>query len=234
MPTRLIKKTELYVQLKIKNDASGHDWFHIQRVRRIACMLQAEEGGDIVVIELAALLHNLKEHNYPLYKDTKATLAMNAMLDVLEIEGDLRNKVVEAMESAKFKADGTQHSMLIEGKILQDANWLDSLGAIGIARAFASGGHFNRVLYNPARKVRTKLPNKQYQQKQATTSLNYLQEKSLRVAQLLNTKTAQRIAQQRVEYLKNFIQQFLNEWDGVDLASYEFTPSVTQPIVLKK
>lgn len=214
----LISRTIKYVSLKLQHEPSGHDWHHVDRVWRTAKFLQSKEGGDLLVIELAALLHNLREHNAPLYMEEKSLLALHGMMDILQIEEPLKSQVLEIIEESKFKADETHKSKSIEGKILQDANWLDSLGAIGVARAFASGGHMGRSIYDPDVPVREKMDKQTYQkEKKSGTSLNYLYEKSLRVVDYLNTEAAKKVAISRAAFIKTYIDQFKKEWNGEDL-----------------
>lgn len=213
-----ISKVIKYVNLKLQHEPSGHDWYHVERVWRTAKYLQSKEGGDPLIIELSALLHNLKEHNVPLYMEEKSLLALHGMMDILQIEEPLKSQVLQVIEDSKFKADETRKSSTIEGKILQDANWLDSLGAIGIARAFASGGHIGRSIYDPSVPVRTGMDKQTYQKdKKSGTSLNYLYEKALRIIDYLNTDTAKKVATARAEFIKKFIEEFKKEWNGEDL-----------------
>ncbi len=214
----LIDKTAKFVEIKLRHEPSGHDWFHIERVRKMAKNLQSQEGGDQLVIELGALLHNLNEANYPLYLEDKPTLALHGMMDVLEIEEPLRSQVIHIIDDSKFNAIDTRRPINIEGKILQDANWLDSLGAIGIARAFSSGGFMRRALHDPGIPPRINMDRITYQNtKIESTSYNYIFEKSLALVDLLNTKTAKRIAKNRITYTNNFITQFNKEWTLEDV-----------------
>lgn len=217
-PQQLIDRTAKYVRLKLEHEPSGHDWLHIQRVWRISKILQKKEGGNLLLIELAALLHNLMEHNYPLYLEEKPLLALHGMMDILQIEGNLRNDIIEIINDSKYKASETRKPSTVEGRIVQDANWLDSLGAVGVARAFASGGFLGRPMYDPEIKVRTKMDNLTYQRgKKETTSYNYIFEKSMKVVELLNTDTAKVMAKSRVEFMEKFISEFKKESEGDDI-----------------
>lgn len=214
----LIDRTAKYVYLKVHHEPSGHDWFHVERVWKLAKTLQKEEGGNSLVIELAALLHNIMEHSYPLYLDGKPLLALHGMMDIIQIDEPLRSEVIRAIDDSKFKADETKSPITIEGRILQDANWLDAIGAIGIARAFASGGFIGRPIHDPSVLVRTHMDKLEYQKtKKEGTSFNYLFEKSLRVAEMLNTETGRKIARTRVAFIQSFVEEFKKEWDGVDV-----------------
>lgn len=217
MSEDLVQKTAEYVQIKLHHEPSGHDWCHVERVWKIAKFLQKKEGGNLFLIEMAALLHNLKEHHCDLCFDKKATLAIKGMMDIIGIDKDLQEKIIEIADDSKFKAGQTSIPKSIEGKILQDANWLDSLGAVGIARVFASGGYLNRPIYDPCMKVRKRLTNKQYLEKKQTTSFNYLFEKVLHIAEMMNTKTAKSIAKRRKEIVLKFIRDMEEELNNDDI-----------------
>lgn len=217
MSQTVIQKTALYVKLKLYHEPSGHDWFHVERVWRMAKHLQTIEGGDLELVELMALLHNLGD-----YSDTarfigehKGSLALSGMMDILEIEDSLKEKIIGLVTEVKYKGSETKPPPTIEGKIVQDANLLDTLGAIGIARAFASGGYHRRPIYDPEIPARKNLNKDTYQnKKQEGTSMNSFFEKALRVPALLNTATAKKIAAERVLYIQSFIDQFMKEWKG--------------------
>ena len=211
MTEDLVKKTADYVRQKLHHEPSGHDWFHVQRVWKTAKFIQKKEGGDLLIIELAALLHNLKEHHCSLCHDRKATLAVKGMMDVIGIDEELQDKIIEVIDDSKYKAGQTRLPKSIEGKIMQDANWLDSLGAVGIARVFASGGYHSRPIYDPAIKIRKYLNYREYLEKKQTTSFNYLHEKVLKVAKLMNTKTAKRLARERLAIVLRFIDEMKKE-----------------------
>ncbi|MDO8626460.1 MAG: HD domain-containing protein [Candidatus Magasanikbacteria bacterium] len=217
MSSALVQKTAEYVKLKLHHEPSGHDWYHVRRVWQMSRLLQKEEGGDLELVELSALLHNLREHGNTAFYEEKGSLALFGMMDVLGIEEELKQKILHVVEDGKYQGDDTKKPMTIEGMILQDANWLDALGAVGIARAFASGGFIGRPIYDPDIKVRKRMNKQLYQQKKKdTTSFNYLYEKAFRVAEILNTTTAKRIGATRIAFMKNFIEEFVKEWEEKD------------------
>ncbi len=213
-PSALIDKTAAYVKAKLYNEASGHDWYHVERVWKMAKKLQAVEGGDLELIELAALLHNLGDHNFYKFNEKKGSLILFGMMDIIGIEEPLKAQIIMVVAESKYAGVETKQPRTLEGKIVQDANFLDTLGAIGVARHFASGGYHGRLIYDPAVKVRNKLTRHAYeQQKDRGTSINNFYEKAFQVAELMNTGTAKELANQKVVYIKEFVSQFLREWE---------------------
>lgn len=203
--------------MKLYNEPSGHDWYHVERVWKMAKRLQKEEGGNLELIELVALLHNLGDYSHFKFAgEQKGSLALYGMIDILGIEEPMKGKIIDLVNEMKFKGDETKTPPSIEGKIVQDANLLDTLGAIGIARCFASGGYHRRPIYDPNIPVRKRLSKENYQtKKQESTSMNSFYEKALKVAAHMNTKTGKHLAQERAKYIKDFIIQFMKEWkDG--------------------
>lgn len=210
----LVDRAAAYVKAKLSNEASGHDWYHVERVWKMAKKLQAIEGGDLELIELSALLHNLGDHNFYKFNEKKGSLILFGMMDIIGIEEPLKSRIIMVVGESKYGGVETKKPHTLEGKIIQDANFLDTLGAIGVARHFASGGYHGRPIYDPHIKVRARLTRYAYeQQKDHGTSINNFYEKAFRVAELMNTDTAKKIAQEKVVYIKNFVSQFLKEWD---------------------
>ncbi|MBU0546313.1 HD domain-containing protein [Patescibacteria group bacterium] len=211
---KLIEKTAEYVKKKLMNEPTGHDWYHTERVWKMAKRLHAEEGGDRELIELAALMHDLGD-NSQFELDDRGSLVLHGMMDVLDIEHEKQEKIIKIANELRYYGDSTKPASTLESKIVQDADWLDSLGAIGIARVFATGGRIKRLLHDPKRKIRKKLTKNDYlYRKKEGTSFNYFFEKPLKAAERLNTKTAREIAKHRIKYTKDFLAEFLSEWDG--------------------
>jgi len=210
----LIEKTAEYVRKKLQNEPTGHDWYHTERVWKMALRLQAEEGGDKELIELASLMHDLGDNSH-FELDDRGSLVLHGMMDVLEIDEDKQEKIIKIANDLRYGGDSTKPASTMESKIVQDADWLDTIGALGIARVFATGGRIKRSLHDPKRKIRKKLTREDYlQRKQEGTSFNYFYEKPLKLAERLNTKTAKEIAKHRVKFTKDFLAEFLSEWDG--------------------
>ncbi len=215
MTLSLIQKTADYVKKKIYNESGGHDWFHTERVWKTAAQLQALEGGNLQLIELSALLHDVADYKRYDFSEKKGALALRAMMDILEIDIEMQREIIRIINDALFIGDDTKAPETIEGKIVQDADWLDSLGAIGIARTFAAGGKLNRPMHDPLRRVRKRLNKEAYFFKQQEgTSVNYFYEKSLRLPQMMNTLAGKAIADKRTLFLEQFLEEFNKEWKG--------------------
>lgn len=214
----LIEKAASYVKLKTYSEPAGHDWFHMQRVARLAKLLQSKEGGSLPLIELTAYLHNVGDINFHEYSEEKGLLSLFGMMDILEIDEELKHKVLEIVNFSKYRGDETKRAGSIEAKIIQDANWLDSLGAIGVARSFAAGGDLGRNIYDPSIPVRNKLSKAVYQKKKREgTTINSFYEKAFKLPGLMNTATAKKIAEHKIKAVKSFVEQFMKEWDGKDI-----------------
>jgi uncharacterized protein len=215
MSVNLVQKTAEYVKLKLENEVTGHDWYHVERVYKTAILLQEKEGGNLKLIELAALLHDLGDYKQYDLNEIKGSFVLRGMMDILGLSEKTKEKILKIIEEAQYNADETKVPSTIEGKIIQDADWLDVLGAIGIARVFATGGKLNRVIYDPNKKVRKKLTKAEYQHRKSEgTSFNYFYEKILKLPAMMNTKTAKEIATGRIEYVKGFMEEFLVECEG--------------------
>ena len=213
--TDLVRKTIEFVRAKLKDEHTGHDWYHAERVWKLAKLLQEEEGGDKEIIELAALLHDLGDYKKYDFNEVKGSFVLLGMMDVLGIEEEDKEKIAQIIEEAQFIGDDTKTPSTVESKIIQDADFLDALGAIGIARTFATGGKIGRMLYDPNRKPRTRLSKRDYQTKKtAGTSINYFYEKTLKLPKMMNTKTGKKLAYKRAECLRDFLDKFYKEWEG--------------------
>ncbi|SRR3989339_1298201 len=215
MTSDLIKRAAEYVKLQLSGEATGHDWHHVVRVWKMSRRLQVEEGGDLELIELASLMHDLGDNHLYEFDEKKGSLILHGMMDVLEIEEDLQEKIIKIANELHYHGDMTKPASTLEGKIVQDADWLDALGALGIARVFATGGRIKRVLYDPSVHRRVRFTARDYQEKKTEgTSFNYFYEKALKLPKMMNTKTARQIAEKRAKYLESFIEEFLAEWRG--------------------
>lgn len=192
-------------------DSSGHDWQHIERVRSMALHLQKAEGGDPFIIEATALLHDLddwklgKEENEELHRTKK-------LLTRLQVESSLINQLCEIIKTISFKGAGEKSQCPnIEAEIVQDADRLDAIGAIGIARAFAFGGNRNRALYIPEQKANYHASFEEYKKDEGHT-IKHFYEKLLLLKDRMNTPTAKKIAQERHAFMEVFLEQFFEEW----------------------
>jgi len=210
----LVKKTANYVRMKLYHEPTGHDWYHVERVLKMARYLQSKEGGDLHLVELAALLHDVGDEKNNEY-NMKGALILRGMMEVLDIEEDLQEKILVIINDSQYRGSGTKKPYSLEGQIIQDADFLDLMGAIGIARIFATGGSIGRMIYDPFKKPRHKLSLNDYLHKKTDgTSINYFTEKVLVLPKMLNTDSAKKIAERRIKFLENYLKEFSAEVEG--------------------
>lgn len=215
MSKELVQKAAKYVKNKLLGEPTGHDWYHVLRVWQMARKLQEEEGGDLELIELSALMHELADDPVFEFNPQKGPLMLSGMMDVLEIEEDTKKKIIGIIKEVQYEGENTKQPTTLEARIIRDANWLDDLGALGIARVFATGGNIKRMLHDPNRPMRKRLSTGSARStKREGTSLNYFYEKMLRLPKLMSTATAREIAERRARYIQQFIDEFLLEWEG--------------------
>jgi len=213
--SELVQKIKSHVQDVFKHDATGHDWFHIERVYKMAVHLQAKEGGDREIIELAALLHDISDHKMNGgVLNAGGNVAFDLLID-LGCDELKALKVKEIVDGISYKGANVADDMQsIEGKIVQDADRLDAIGAIGIARAFAFGGNKNRPMYLPDSKPEMHHSFESYANSKSHT-VNHFYEKLLLLRDRLNTETALNIGQERHLFMEQYLQQFYNEWNTI-------------------
>ena len=195
------------------HEATGHDWYHIERVWKNAKQIAAVEGGDLFVIELSALLHDIADHKFVEDADAVAESRIRVILNDLGVEKQIVDKVVHIVQNSSYKGGLVNKMDLPEGLIIQDADRLDALGAIGIARAFAFGGKFDRPVYDPDVKPATFASAQEYRDKRSHT-VNHFYEKLLLLKDKMNTKTGHELALQRHRFMEDFLDQFYAEWSG--------------------
>jgi len=212
----IIEKTAEYVRQESQNDSSGHDWWHIYRVWKNSLNICQYEKADAFVVQLAALLHDLDDWKF--HPDGDETpIRAKAWLEQSDVDTEVSRHVCEIIMHLSFKgADVKNKINTIEGMIVQDADRLDAIGAIGIGRAFAYGGFKGRMIYDPDSPPQLHENFEQYKSSQSAT-INHFHEKLLLLKDRMNTSTAKRIAEKRHEFMVEFLDQFMREWDGKDL-----------------
>lgn len=212
----LIQSCAEFVKRSLKDAEGGHDWFHIERVLNTSKMILREEEADPTVVQLAALLHDIAD---PKFHDGDESIGPATAQNFLEgegVEAGVIGQVVEIVKGMSFrnsleKTERKTPSM--EFQIVQDADRLDAMGAIGIARAFSYGGHKNRALYDPAIPVKGNLTKEEYKNSQAPT-INHFHEKLLLLKDGMNTPTGKRLARERHAFMLEFLDRFHREWEG--------------------
>ncbi|MEK7526068.1 MAG: HD domain-containing protein [Patescibacteria group bacterium] len=210
----IIKKTKDYVKKTLSGEGSGHDWWHVYRVWSTAKTIGKEENADMFVVELASLLHDIADWKFNDGDEDAGARASRVWLESLNVDSQVVDHVCNIVATSSFKGAGVKTEMkTLEGKVMQDADRLDAIGAIGIARTFAYGGHKGREMHNPDIKPDFHTTAEQYKNN-VTPTINHFYEKLLLLKNLMNTKSAKRMAQGRHKYMEQFLDRFYQEWDG--------------------
>jgi uncharacterized protein len=195
-------------------DSSGHDWFHVARVRSTALTIAREEGADLTVVELAALLHDVADWKFADGDHTAGPRAAREWLQSKNADNNLIEHICQIIAGLSFKGAGVPTPMAtLEGQVVQDADRLDALGAIGIARTFAYGGHKGQPMHDPEITPRLHGSFDDYK-RGGGTSINHFYEKLLLLAERMNTATGKHLAGERQRFMEQFLEQFLAEWKG--------------------
>ena len=204
----ILKETKSFVKDKLYKEGSGHDWFHVKRVYNLATYLCEKEGGDEFIIKMTALLHDIDDWKFS--DNSKTT---ENFLKSLSIDEKLIHQIMDIISTISYKGgvtDSTQNTL--EGKIVQDADRLDAMGAIGIARAFTYGGNKHRLMYNPDIKP-INFQNLEQVKQADNHTINHFYEKLLKLKDLINTDTAKQIAEERHRFMEIYLDEFYYEWN---------------------
>ena len=211
---KLINNTILFVKQKLENAEGGHDWFHIERVYKNALLIADGEVCDIFVVKLGALLHDIADSKFHGGDETVGPKIAREFLSSNDVDAVTIQHLINIIENISFKGGNIKKLFSsVELDIVQDADRLDAIGAIGIARTFNYGGFKNRPLYNPNIAPKLHMSKEEYKNSQAPT-LNHFYEKLLLLKDKMNTETGKQIAQERHRYMEGFLSQFYAEWDG--------------------
>lgn len=209
---KIIQETAEFIWGEFAMEGSGHDWFHIDRVRRLALRLGQMEGSDPFVTEMAALLHDLDDWKVAGAGSPYPVKAQKWLID-REVEEDIAFRILKVIEEVSYKGAGTETPVgSVESAVVQDADRLDAMGAIGIARTFAYGGHTNRLIYDPAVSPVMHTDFQGYQNSKAPT-VNHFYEKLLLLKERMNTNSARSMSEQRHRFMESYLEQFFNEWE---------------------
>jgi len=212
----IIEKTAEYIRREFQNDSSGHDWWHIHRVWKNALAICGHEKADLFVVQLAALLHDLDDWKFNPDGDETPVRA-KAWLEQAGVDPEVSRHVCGIIMHLSFKGAEVKNKIdTMEGMIVQDADRLDAIGAVGVGRAFAYGGYKGRMMYDPESPPQLHGSFEQYRKSQSAT-INHFHEKLLLLKDRMNTVTARRIAAKRHDFMIEFLDQFMREWDGRDL-----------------
>ena len=198
------------IKVLYKNESSGHDYDHSIRVLNNSLLINKKENCDEFIISLASLLHDVDD---PKVFKTENYKNARTILGKYNIEMDIINRVIDVISTISFKGDNSNRPNTIEGKVVQDADRLDAIGAIGIARAFTYGGYHQRKMYDPEILPRDKMSIEEYRSSNGTT-INHFYEKLLKLENTMNTESAKEIAKVRTEFLNEYLDRFIDEWNG--------------------
>ncbi len=211
----IIANTINFVKETLKDAEGGHDWFHIERVYNNAILIEKTEKVQLLVVQLAALLHDIADSKFHDGDETVGPKKALNFLKTQEISTENTEHIIAIIANMSFSKslENTKLFNSLELQVVQDADRLDAIGAIGIARAFNYGGYKNRSLYDPAIKPNLNFTKAAYKKSKAPT-INHFYEKLLLLKDKMNTQTGKMIAQQRHEYMEHFLAQFYKEWNG--------------------
>ncbi|MBP2833146.1 HD domain-containing protein [Aquimarina sp. U1-2] len=213
-PSAIVDKTIAFVRDTLHGAEGGHDWFHTQRVLKNAILIAKDEQVDPLVIALGALLHDIADSKFHDGDETIGPRLAREFLEQFDIEKECIDHVILIISHISFKGGNEQQQFRSkELDVIQDADRLDAIGAIGIARCFNYGGFKNRAIYDPDISPNLNMTKEAYKNSTAPT-INHFYEKLLLLKDRMNTKTGKKIAQQRHEFMKTFLDQFYKEWNG--------------------
>jgi len=208
----IIKKTVEFSKDKLKNGTIGHEWSHTERVRKIAKEIAQKEKADMFIVEISALLHDVFDHKF--FDEKLAQEKIEKYLRQFKLDKGTEEHIKNIVANISFKGAGVKNKIsTLEGKVVQDADRLDAIGAIGIARVFSYGAHANREFYDP--KIKPVLHTSPEKYKNAkSTSINHFYEKLLLLKDRMNTQAAKKMATKRHRFLEEFLKEFFAEWEG--------------------
>ena len=211
----IITDTIDFIKTIFENDSSGHDYFHSLRVYKTALKIAQEENANTDIVALAALLHDVDDRKLSPQTYENKDNAVRFLKDK-NVSDESISQICRIIDEVSFNGNDSVAPSTIEGKCVQDADRIDALGAVGIARTFAYGGSHNRIMYNPEIEPMLGMTKEEYQN-HISTSINHFYEKLFLLKGLMNTKCGKAIAEKREEYMKKFVEEFIIEWNGKDI-----------------
>ena len=212
----IIQNTIDFVKETLKNAEGGHDWFHIERVYKNALLISKKENVDLFIVRLGALLHDIADAKFYDGDETMGPKIATEFLSTQKVDAKVLAHIVNIIHHISYKnslSSTIEKFTSKELEVVQDADRLDAIGAIGIARCFNYGGFKNRTLYNPEILPNLKMTKEEYKKSEAPT-INHFYEKLLLLKDQMNTHTGKEIALERHRYMEQFLRQFYEEWDG--------------------
>ena len=210
----ILRRTENFTKKALSNEGTGHDWWHIERVRNNARLINSTEKADGFVVELAVLLHDVGDRKVIKQEEDDYSIALN-FLKKQNVSSEVIKHVMYIIQNMSFSKslNNKKEDVSKEFYIVQDADRLDAIGAIGVARAFVYGGSKGRPMYDPTKKAQKINTTKNYRKLNSST-LHHFEEKLFLLKDLMNTKTAKKIADKRNVFMEKYLEQFLDEWNG--------------------
>ncbi|WP_420535544.1 HD domain-containing protein [Alkalihalobacillus pseudalcaliphilus] len=206
----ILEETEKWVKEILLGESSGHDWYHIQRVTHLAQTIAKAEGGDRFIVTMAALLHDLIDDK--LFENQEEALRrVSDKLMELEVHQDIQNHILTIIQTISYRGGNGDKLQSKEAMIVQDADRLDALGAIGIARTFAYSGHKGQPIYDPTIEKRENMTIEEYRNGKSS-AIHHFYEKLLKLKDLMNTESGKKEANIRHEFMEQFLKQFYHEW----------------------
>ena len=210
----VIDRTAEHVQRMLSADNTGHDWWHVNRVWKNAVLIGREEHADMFIVELAALLHDIADWKFRDGDHAAGAREARQWLEKLNVDPGAIERVCTIINEVSFKGAGVQTTpSTLEGMVVQDADRLDALGAIGIARAFSYGGHKGNPIHAPDIPLSLHQSFEEYKNRKSTT-INHFHEKLLLLKDRMNTAAGKRLAEERHRFLQSYLDRFLAEWEG--------------------
>jgi uncharacterized protein len=213
----VVDRTARFVRSELSGEPTGHDWWHAERVRNVATLIASSEGADIFTVSLAALLHDVGDFKFT-GSEEEGPRRAGEFLTGERVEPEIVAQVQDIIRRMSFKGNGVKDPTLsLEGQCVQDADRLDAIGAVGVARTFAYGGYVRRLIHDPDVAPAEHHTVAEYRNSHGTT-INHFHEKLLLLQRRLNTETGCRIAKRRHDYMIGFLTEFEREWKGSDVA----------------
>ncbi|MEP6261395.1 MAG: HD domain-containing protein [Gillisia sp.] len=210
----IIENTKAFVKETLEGAEGGHDWFHIQRVYKNALLIAQNESSNFFVVELGALLHDIADYKFHNGNESLGPQIAGNFLRSQGVDEDTVTHIEQIIKNVSFKGgNNIRQFNSIELQIIQDADRLDALGAIGIARTFNYGGFKGRALYDPQIAPELNMSKEEYKNSTAPT-INHFYEKLLLLKERMNTHTGRKLAEERHRYMEDFLKQFYAEWNG--------------------
>ncbi|MCC5893926.1 MAG: HD domain-containing protein [Alkalibacterium sp.] len=208
----IVADTKEMVRTKLKNEGTGHDWYHIERVWKTASKLAEKEQANSYIVELAALLHDLIDDKLVTSKD-KAIEEVEYWLEGAGVSSKDTERIMDIIQTISYKGGNGRRLASLEAQIVQDADRLDAIGAIGIARCFAYAGSKGDLLFDPELSVRDEMTEQEYREG-PSSAIHHFYEKLLKLKELMNTEAAKEIAEERHSFMEEYLMTFFEEWEA--------------------